>query len=214
MGSAEGRPAGAGISRDPSGTLPRVDSPGSIVGRIQALSRRDRRLGEAFRHEEVRVEPEPEKLTALVDTARSLDAAGVPYALIGGLAVGIHSGTPRATLDVDVAASTRAGREKAVAALVGAGFETAGEFAHSVNLRHPSGEPVQLAFDPEFDAMIARAETFELAGTRVRIVTRDDLIAMKERAAADPARRRSKRLRDRADVELLRGDVPTPDEGW
>jgi len=43
---------------------------------------------------------------------------------------------------------------------------------------------------------------------------KSDLIAMKERAAADPARRRSKALRDRADVELLRGDVPDPDEGW
>jgi hypothetical protein len=191
-----------------------VDSPGSIVGRIQALSRRDRRLGAAFRDEEVRVETQPEKLTALVDTARSLDAADVPYALIGGVAVGVHSGTPRATFDVDVAASTLAGREKAVAALVRAGFEKTGEFAHSVNLRHPSGEPVQLAFDPAFDPMIARAESFDLGGTRVRIVTREDLIAMKERAAADPTRRRSKRLRDQADVELLRGDVPGPDEGW
>jgi hypothetical protein len=43
---------------------------------------------------------------------------------------------------------------------------------------------------------------------------KSDLIAMKERAAADPAHRRSKALRDRADVELLRGDVPDPDEGW
>jgi hypothetical protein len=48
----------------------------------------------------------------------------------------------------------------------------------------------------------------------VRVVTTGDLIAMKERAAADPARRRSKALRDAADVELLRGDVPDPDEGW
>ena len=35
-----------------------------------------------------------------------------------------------------------------------------------------------------------------------------------ERAAANPARRRSKALRDQADVALLRGDVPDPDEGW
>lgn len=37
---------------------------------------------------------------------------------------------------------------------------------------------------------------------------------MKQRAAEDPKRRRSKKLRDEADVELLRGDVPDPDEGW
>ena len=77
-----------------------------------------------------------------------------------------------------------------------------------------AGEPVQLAFDPDFDAMIERAEGFDIAGVRVVVVTKDDLIAMKRRAAADPARRKSKRLRDQADVELLLGDVPHPDEGW
>ena len=75
----------------------------------------------------------PDKIAALIDTARALDAIGAPHALIGGVAVGIHSGVPRATM---------------------------------------------------------------------------------ERAASDPARRRSKALRDRADVELVRGDVPDPDEGW
>jgi hypothetical protein len=37
---------------------------------------------------------------------------------------------------------------------------------------------------------------------------------MKRRAASDPARRRSMALRDQADIELLLGDVPDPDEGW
>lgn len=157
---------------------------------------------------------EAEKLTALVDTARALDAASIPYALIGGLAVGIHSGAPRATLDVDIAAATSVGRARVAAALEGAGFRKMGEHAHSMNFRHASGEPVQVAFDASFDAMILRAQSFEVAGTSVRVVTREDLVAMKERAAADPARRRSKRLRDQADIALLEGDVPDPDEGW
>jgi hypothetical protein len=46
------------------------------------------------------------------------------------------------------------------------------------------------------------------------VVTTADLIAMKERAAADPARRRSRALQDQADIALLRGDAPDPDEGW
>jgi len=46
------------------------------------------------------------------------------------------------------------------------------------------------------------------------VVTKEDLIVMKRRAAADPSRRRSKALRDLADVALLEGDVPEPDEGW
>lgn len=37
---------------------------------------------------------------------------------------------------------------------------------------------------------------------------------MKRRAAADPTLRRSKALRDEADIALLEGDVPEPDEGW
>jgi hypothetical protein len=62
--------------------------------------------------------------------------------------------------------------------------------------------------------MILRAESFETAGVQVRIVRKQDLIAMKERAAADPSRRESKRHQDRADVARLRGDVGPPDEGW
>lgn len=157
---------------------------------------------------------EAEKADAVRDTARALDEAAVPYALIGGVAVGIHSGSIRATVDVDVAALMSAGRERAIAALLGAGFTKTGEFPHGVNFRHASGEPVQLASDPAFDEVILRAETFESGGIRVRIVRREDLIAMKERAAAELSRRKSQRLRDQADVELLRGDVPGPDEGW
>jgi hypothetical protein len=106
------------------------------------------------------------------------------------------------------------GREVAVKALEGAGFKKTGEFEHSVNFRHASGEPVQLAFDPDFDAMIERAENIDVAGISIALVGKEDLIAMKQRAATDPSRRKSKRLRDQADVELLLGDVPDPDEGW
>jgi len=191
-----------------------MDSPESVLAKISSISKRERRLIVSFNREGTGMAAEPEKLTALVDTARALNTASIPYALIGGLAVGIHSGTPRATLDVDVAALVSSGRATVVTVLEGAGFRKTGEFAHSLNFRHPSGEPVQVAFDPAFDAMILRAECFELGGMSVRIVTRDDLVAMKERAAADPTLRKSKRLRDQADIEMLRGDVADPDECW
>jgi hypothetical protein len=190
-----------------------VDSPEEILVSIASLSRREAVLIAAFRRAESSAGAGAEKLTALVDTARTFEAASIPYALIGGVAVGIHSGTPRATLGVDVAALLSS-RARVVSTLEAAGFQKTGEFSHSVNVRHSSGEPVQVTFDPAFDAMILRAERFEVAGTSVSIVTRDDLLAMKERAAADPTRRKSKRLRDQADIELLRGDVPSPDEGW
>lgn len=155
-----------------------------------------------------------DKITALVEAVRVLDGLGVPYALIGGVAVGLHTGVPRATLDTDLAVHSARRGPTLTAGFVAAAFELRGEHAHSVNFRHASGEPVQLAFDPEFDPMLGRAEEFDVDGTAVRVVSKDDLIAMKRRAAADPTRRRSKALRDQADVELLLGDVPDLDEGW
>ena len=101
-----------------------------------------------------------------------------------------------------------------IRALSDGGFELVGEHPHSLTFRQPSGEPVQASLDPGFDDMIERAEDVDAGGATIRIVTKSDLIAMKERSAADPRRRRSKALRDRADIELLGGDVPDPNEGW
>lgn len=156
----------------------------------------------------------PDKLAALADTVRALDRLGAPHAVVGGVAVGLRSGVPRATLDTDIAVRSTVARSSVREALAGAGLRHTGTFAHSVNFRHPSGEPVQIVFDPEFDPMIDRAETLDMADLRIRVVTTADLIAMKERAAIDPARRRSKALQDQADIALLRGDVPEADEGW
>jgi len=180
---------------------------------ISRLSARERaRIATTVR--EGPMDPGADKVEALGDAVRVLDAIEAPHALVGGVAVGIRSGVPRATLDTDLAVRSTVERRRIVAALVDAGFALTGEFAHSTKLRDASGEPVQLVFDPGFDAMIDRAEPMALAGLHVRVVTTDDLIAMKRRAAADPERRRSKALRDEADVALLRGDVPDPDEGW
>ena len=156
----------------------------------------------------------PDKLEALIEVVRALDRLGAPHALVGGVAVGLRSGVPRATLDTNIAARSTVARRAIVEALTGAGLRLTGTFSHSLNFRHSSGEPVQIVVDPAFDAMIDRAEPLEFGRVGIRVVTTADLIAMKERAAADPARRRSKALRDQADVALLRGDVPDPDEGW
>lgn len=161
-----------------------------------------------------KMEQAPDKAAALADTIRALDRLGAAHALVGGVAVGIRSGVPRATADTDIAVPSTVATAALIEALSAAGLRLTGRFAHSLNFRHPSGEPVQIVLDPEFDAMIERAEPIDMADVVVRVVTTPDLIAMKERAARDPARRRSKALRDQADVALLRGDVPDPDEGW
>jgi hypothetical protein len=157
----------------------------------------------------------PDKLGALAAAIAVFDGHGIAYALIGGLAVGMRSGVPRATLDVDFAIATSVDRAAVAALFVDhGGFRKTGEFAHSLNFVHQSGEPVQLAFDEWFDPMIARAETLHSDQLELRVVTKADLIDMKRRAATDPARPRSKALRDQADVALLEGDVPEPHEGW
>lgn len=160
------------------------------------------------------MEPQADKVGAILDTSRSLLELGVGHALIGGVAVGIHSRTPRATLDTDFAIPSSTDQAKLIPALTAAGFTLVGRFAHSINFRHSSGEPVQLAFDPRFDSMIARAIPLEVRGKAVPLIAKEDLIRMKEIAALDPARRRSKALRDLADVALLREEAPDPDEGW
>ena len=158
---------------------------------------------------------EPSSLErALVDAAAVLQELKAPHALIGGLAVAVHTGLARATLDVDLAIASSVDLDAVVAAFLRAGFTLRGRFEHRLNFLHAGGDPVQLAIDSSFDGAVARAESLRIAGTEIRITRRDDLIALKERAAADPRRRRSKALRDQSDVEMLRGDVPDPDEGW
>ncbi len=157
---------------------------------------------------------QPDQLAALVEASVALANAGIAYALIGGIAVGIHSEVPRATPDVDLAVPTSVPRDRVIAVLTGTGFKVAGQLPHRLNFRHSGGERVQVAMDQAFDEMIGRAEPLEMGGVAISVVSKDDLIAMKERAARDPGRRPSKALPDQADVELLRGDTPDPDEGW
>lgn len=184
----------------------------SVLETIARLTARDHLLIVSSRG--ATVDESPDKLAALADVVRALDRLDAMHALVGGVAVGIRSGVPRATLDTDIAVRSSVAPDAVRSALTAAGLSLTGTFAHSMNFRHPSGEPVQIVFDPAFDPMIERAESLEAVGVRVRVVTTADLITMKERAAADPARRPSKALRDRADIALLRGDVPDPDEGW
>jgi len=187
---------------------------GAPIETISRLSAREWQRITACRERGSRMKDAPDKASALAQVVRALDGIGAAHALVGGVAVGIRSGVPRATMDTDIAVHSSVARAVVIRALTDAGLTLRGEFTHSINFRHASGEPVQLVVDPAFDAMIERAEIVEAGATPVRVVTKTDLIAMKERAAADPARRRSKALRDQADVALLRGDVPDPDEGW
>ncbi len=186
----------------------------SIFEQIVAVTRREQVLLARASGYGGLVSELPDKPAAIAAAANALSSVGARYALIGGLAVGLRSGVPRATLDVDLAIESGADKHAITEAMRAEGLALVGSFAHSINFRHPSGEPVQLAFDEGFDPMILRAEPVAFGELTVPVVTREDLIAMKRRLAADPKRRRSKALRDQADIALLEGDVGGPDEGW
>ena len=188
-------------------------TPAQIVRLVSELTCRDQRAIASSRGEFTVSEPSSLE-TALVDASRLLAAEGVPHALIGGFAVSVLTGWARATRDVDFAVHSASSRDRLVAVFIAAGFRHDGSFEHSLNFTHPNGAPVQLAAHAMFDPPIEQAEIFELGGSRVPVVRRDDLSALTERSASDPRRRKSSAMQDRTDIERLRGDVGDPNEGW
>src|SRR5262245_35292819 len=123
----------------------------SGVEEISALSRREHDRIVAARGGDPK-EERPDKVGALGEAVSALDGIAAPHALIGGVAVGIRSGVPRATLDTNLAVATTVSRAAVIEALIRAGFTLRGEHPHTVNLRHRSNEPLQIVFDPAFDA--------------------------------------------------------------
>jgi hypothetical protein len=141
------------------------------------------------------------KRPTLARLARILADSGTPYALIGGVAVQVHRREPRTTIDIDLVLHSRSAWP--AAAFEREGFRRTGAFEHSENWESADGTPVQLTDDPLLAAAIERALTIEIDGLPLRVLAPLDLLRAKLRAAADPARRRSKRLLDLADAQGL-----------
>jgi nucleotidyltransferase AbiEii toxin of type IV toxin-antitoxin system len=154
----------------------------------------------------LRGEMERTKRPALLALARVFAGAEVPYAIIGGIALQAHQAEPRTTLDIDVAVAAYSLLPHAQ--LEAAGFTCSGRFSHSENWIGPEGTPVQFTDDPALAEAITRAEEVELEDVRLRVIGRADLLHAKLRAAADPARRRSKRLQDLVDAQALLESTP------
>ena len=140
----------------------------------------------------------------------ALDDEGVDYVLIGGLAVGAH-GFPRATKDLDIVPAPDVANLERLATLlrrVGAQHHGLGDFDASEFPFDPL-DPAELAAGGNFvlDTQLGRIDIMQwvpgvpgeaayehlarnaintmLGGHRVRVCSRDDLIAMK-RAAGRP----------------------------
>ena len=146
--------------------------------------------------------------------AEVLEKEGVPYALIGGVAVQLHTVEPRSTLDIDFAVPCFDDVPRG--ALLAAGFEHTGRHAHSDNWRAPGDGPLATRIAVQFSAedvgiaeAVAHAQSLVLGeGLRLRVATAEDLIVLKLAAAAEPQRRASKREHDLADVLALLEEHP------
>jgi hypothetical protein len=146
--------------------------------------------------------------------AELLERERVAYALIGGVAVQLHTEEPRSTLDIDLAVPKYS--DVPHAALLAAGFEHTGRHDHSDNWRAPGAGPLMLRTAIQFSAedvgiadAVARANVVDLeGGLRLRVATVADLIVLKLAAAEEPKRRPSKREHDVADVLALLEEHP------
>lgn len=138
----------------------------------------------------------------------ALDAAGIAYALVGGLAVSIYA-TPRATEDVDLLL----GREQLTAAverLVSLGFRRAGvpmsvaggriEIQRLIKIDGSDLVPVDLliANDPALAGILADREGILWEGGRLSIVSLAGLRTLKRLRGS---------TQDLADLEALGPDT-------
>jgi hypothetical protein len=150
--------------------------------------------------------PIDDKGKVLASLVEVLHATGTPYALIGGVAVQLYTEEPRTTADLDIA--VRARDEIPHAELVAAGFafESLHEWSENWRGPAPEGTPLRrrvlVQFSP-FPGEIERAELVSAGDLKFPLVALPDLVRMKLASASDPARRPSKRLRDKTDVVQL-----------
>jgi predicted nucleotidyltransferase len=149
-------------------------------------------------------ESSPSFLDAIRATRNMLDALGVPWMLIGGVAV-IAQGVPRLTADIDVtlrgagtdpARVVDSARVQRITPRIERAIELARERHVLLLLHEPSGVPidVSLAWLPFEEEALAAAEARDYAGVPVRVARAEDLVVYKLVAA---------RPRDLDDAEKL-----------
>ncbi len=192
-------PAGAGQSEDGDTNLHRRGWTWSAMNAPHAALQ----IGFALdrRYHWLRGDKASTKEPALLALASVLNQHQVRWTLIDGIAAQVHLQEPRTTLDIDVALEHYA--DLPVAALSAAGFRHQGTFAHSDNWVGPGAAPVQFSAGPQWLGAIDRSGSVVLGDATLHILATADLLLAKMAAARDPARRRSKRLRDVADALAL-----------
>ena len=164
-------------------------------------------------------------LLDLVRIARHLDAEGLRYVLVGGMAVTIHGGS-RVTQDADLAlAFDLDNRRRLVAALgplhprpirlaSGAAWEWDEKCVRAPwSIFQTDAGRVDLivrltGIEDGFEGLYARSEWREADGVGIRLASIDDLLRMKGAADRDKDREDVRQLR--AIKRLIERDRPTP----
>jgi predicted nucleotidyltransferase len=127
--------------------------------------------------------------TTLADAVQLLEAQGIPYALIGGLAASFR-GQARVTADVDMVLSAGVDRALQLAAELTntkfkplfRGVEEVVQQAFILPLEHRTTNvklDLSLGLSGFEQQAVARAQRVDLAGTKVAVVTAEDLLIMK-----------------------------------
>jgi len=172
------------------------------------------RIGFALdrRHAFLMGTPQRDKESAMLDLARVLGRAGTPYAIMGGVAVQIHTREPRTTLDLDVALKSR--EDIPADELLAAGFRHEGTFKFSDNWRAPGPgskserTAVQFSADDLTAKAVDEAGAVMLGGVEIPVVSPKDLVLLKVASAMEPRRRKSKRVSDYGDILRLLEEHP------
>ncbi len=113
-----------------------------------------------------------------------LEASGTAYAVIGGIAIQLHTREPRTTLDIDLA--VRKFDDIPRDSLVKAGFEHDGRHEHSDNWRAPGpgsrSERTAIQFSAEdvgITEAVTRARRVDIGGLQLHLATVEDLLVLK-----------------------------------
>jgi hypothetical protein len=136
----------------------------------------------------------------LQDVIQSLTIHHIPYCVIGGQGVNAYA-EPLVSLDLDVVVSID--RIEDVLHALPTGIEVE-RFPHSLNLSKAGSDlrvPIQL--DPRYAPFPARSTLRMVLRVEMSVAAIEDVLDGKVWAAADTARRASKRQKDLADIARL-----------
>jgi hypothetical protein len=135
-----------------------------------------------------------------------LEEQAVVYCVVGGQAVNAYV-DPLASLDLDLALAV--GEMERIEPLLHQRFQVE-RFPHRLNLALQGSKlRVQLQTDPRYQEFAGRASRREVLGVMLPVAAVEDVLQGKLWAAADEARRPSKRRKDVLDIERIIDAYPS-----